>query len=179
MFMRKGCLFGCGGWLVACVAIALIGWFVVVPRVTDSFEESIADGMSTIIADEINPFYSRSELQQGADVRFSFSTLNHEFETSQGDTVDTFRISAQGDELVLAVTVSDQTFDLAFVPRVTSSGELELAPVDDGGWWQRQFMGVLSGGFERAVNDWMDRNDLRLVDVALDGDTLILSVTGK
>lgn len=180
MFMRRGCLLGCGGWLIACAAIALLAWFVAIPRISDAFEESIADGISTIIADEINPLYSRSELQQGADVRFSFGIMNREFESSDdAASVDQFRISSSGNQIIIAVEVSDQTFDVAFVPRVTSDGYLELEPVDDGGWWQRQFMNVLSGGFDSAVNRWLDQNDLRLVGVTLDGDTLVLSVTGK
>lgn len=171
---------GCGGWLIACVAIGLLAWFVALPRISDAFEDSVADGISTIIADQIDPLYSRSQLQQGADVPFSFRVLNQEFERSSDEnSVEAFRITSRGGQLLLEAELSGQKFDVAFVPKVTSDGQLELEPVDDGGWWQRQFMSVLSGGFEGAVNQWLDRNDLRLTGVSLEGETLVLSVTGK
>lgn len=180
MFMRRGCLLGCGGWLIACVAIALLGWFVLIPRISNTLEDSLADSFSTIIADEINPLYSRSQLQQGADVRFSFDTLNREFqETDEADSIDSFRIHTSGNQIIIALEINDRTFDVAFVPSVSSDGQLELRPVDDGGWWQRQVMNVLSGGFEGAVNRWLDQNDLRLEGVTLSGDALLLSVVGK
>ena len=180
MFMRRGCLFGCGGWLVACVVLALLAWFVAVPRISDSLEDGLADSFSTIIAEEINPLHSRSELQQGAEVRFSFNIINREFqEADDADAIDSFRIRSNGDQIVIALEISDRTFDVAFVPRVTSHGYLELQPVDDGGWWQRQFMNVLSGGFEGAVNRWLDQNDVQLTGVTLEDDALVLSVTGK
>lgn len=180
MFMRRGCLLGCGGWLIACVAIALLGWFLVIPRIGDALSDSLADGVSTMIADEINPLYSRTELQQGADVRFSFATINRSLQTTNDDgTVDAFQIRASGNQIVISADFNNQTFDVAFVPRVTESGTLELDLQDDDGWLERQVMGVISGGFEQAINSWLDRNDLRLVGVTLDGDSVILSVTGR
>lgn len=180
MFMRRGCLFGCVGWLIACVAIGLLGWFFVIPQITDTLQDGVSDGVSTMIADEINPLYSRSELQQGEDVRFSFSTINTALlVSSQDEAVDSIQITSSGNEIVIAASANGQTFDVSFVPSVSADGQLELEPVDDGGWWQRQFTGILSGGFEKAVNEWLDRNDLQLTDVSLDGDTLVLSVTGK
>lgn len=177
--MRRGCLFGCGGWLVACVVIAMLAWFIGVPRISDAIKDNLADDLSTMIADEINPLYSRSELQQGADVRFSFSMLNQELQSSTDGDINEFRITSSGDNIIIELDTSGRTFDVEFVPGVTSDGRFELKPVDDGGWWQRQLMNVLSGGFEKAVNDWLDSNDLRVTNVTLDGDTLVLSVTGK
>lgn len=180
MFMRRGCLFGCVGWLIACVAIGLLGWFFVVPQISDALEGSVSDGISTMIADEINPLHSRSELQQGADVRLSFSTINQSLQTSNEDeTLDSIVITSAGNEIVIRAEFNDQSFDVSFNPSVSSDGQLELDPVDDGGWWQRQFTGILSGGFEKAVNEWLNQYDLQLTDVTTDGDSLILSVTGK
>lgn len=180
MFMRRGCMFGCIGWLIACVAIGLLGWFFVIPQITEVLEDSVSDGISTMIADEISPLYSRSELQQGADVRLSFSTINDALQTSsQDETVDNIVITSAGDELTIRAEVNGQSFDIAFVPGVNAEGQLELEPVDDGGWLQSQFTGILSGGFEKAVNEWLNQYDLQLTDVTTDGDSLILSVTGK
>lgn len=180
MFMRRGCLFGCVGWLIACVAIGVLGWVFVIPQITDSLKDGVSDGISTMIADEINPMHSRAELQQGAEVRFSFSTINQSLRASDTDeTVDAIEITSVGNEIVIRAEVSDQSFDVSFIPGVSADGQLELEPVDDGGWLQRQFTGILSGGFERAVNSWLDTNDLQLTGVTLDGDTLVLSVTGK
>ena len=180
MFMRRGCLFGCFGWLIACVAIGLLGWFFVIPQISDALEDSVSDGISTMIADEIIPLHSRTQLQQGADVRFSFSTINDAMRTANEDeTVDNIVITSAGNELTIRAEFNGQSFDVSFVPEVTSDGRLDLEPVDDGGWWQRQFTGILSGGFEKAINQWLERNDLRLTDVTLDGDTMVLSVTGN
>lgn len=180
MFRRRGCLFGCGGWLIACVALGFIGWFIVVPRISDSLSDSIADGVATMIAQDINPLHSPTELQQGADVRFPFGTMNRSLQNENQDgSVDSFLISAEGRHISIELEVADNVFDISFEPRVTSEGRFELHAVDDGGWVQRQFMGVLGDGFEKGINSWLDRNDLRLVDITMDGDGIILSVTGK
>lgn len=180
MFGRKGCLIGCGGWLLLCVVLGLLGWFVLIPQVKDAVVDGVSDGISTMIADEINPLYSRAELQQGTDVRFSFGTINDALRTStQDEAVDRVAVTSSGNELTISAEANGQSFDISFVPGVTADGTLELEPVDDGGWWQSQFSGILSGGFEKAVNQWLEVNDLRLTDVSLDGDTLVLSVTGK
>lgn len=180
MFMRRGCLFGCVGWLIACSAVGLLAWFVVIPQISGVLEDSVSDGISTMIADEINPMYSRTQLQQGAEVRFSFDTINRTMRSSNdNDAVDTVVITSSGNQLVIRAEFNDQSFEFGFVPDVTGDGQFNLDPVDEGGWWQRQFTGILAGGFESSINTWLDRNDLRLVNTWLEGDTLILSVTGK
>lgn len=180
MFMRRGCLFGCAGWLVACAAVGLLAWFFVVPRITDVLEESVSDGISTMIADEIEPLYSRAQLQDGAEVRFSFDTINRAMRSSnESGSVDSVVITSAGNRLLIRAEVSDQSFEFGFVPQVTDDGRLNLEPVDDGGWWQRQFTGILSGGVESSINEWLDRNNLRLTDVNLENDGIVLSVEGQ
>lgn len=175
-FARRGCTFGCGGLLILCVALGFIGWFVVIPGLGDALEDGVSDGIATMIADEILPFHSRNELQAGTDVRFSFATINNEMQRQDQDA--TIRITSSGNEVVIEADYNGQTFDISFLPSVSSNGRLELEPVDDGGWLQSQFTGILSGGFEKAVNEWLDRNDIILTDVTTDGDALVLSVTG-
>ncbi len=180
MFMRRGCLFGCFGWLIACVALGVLGWFFLLPMFTESLEDGVADAISTVIVEEVDPFHSRSELQQGTDVRFSFSTINRTLRMSTEDeNVDSIEVATANDEITIRADFRDQSFDVTFIPKVSADGELELDSVDDGGWWQRQFTGILSGGFEKSFNQWLDRNDLRLTDVRLEDEVLVLSVTGK
>lgn len=181
MFMRRGCLFGCFGWLIACVAVGLLAWFLVIPRIGDSLQDGVSEGISTVIADQVDPFHSRTELQGGTDVRFSFATINRELQAaaSDEDDIDQMMITSSGNRIVIRAEFTNQSFEFGFTPVVTADGQLEMQPDDDGGWWQQQFTGILGGGFERAINEWLDRNDLRLTNIELDGDTLILSVTGK
>jgi hypothetical protein len=180
MFMRRGCMFGCFGWIIACLALGLLGWFLVLPQISGALEDGVSEGISTMIADEVDPRFSHAQLQQGADVPFTFSTINRAMQSSNdGGTVDNVNITSAGNRLLIRAEVADQTFEFAFIPGVTNDGRLSLDPVDGGGWFQRQILGILSGGFEGAINQWLDRNDLRLVDVILDGETIVLSVSGR
>lgn len=180
MFMRRGCLFGCAGWLLACVAAGMLIWFVAIPRFTGAIEQGISEGVATMIAQEIDSRIPRSQLQQGGDVRFSFDTINRSLRNAAADeNVESLVITSSGNQLVIRAEIAQQEIELAFVPGVTSDGKLDLEPVGDSGWIQQQTMGVLGGGFESAINEWLNRNDLRLVDVSLEGDTLILNVTGN
>lgn len=177
--MRRGCLTGCLGMLVVCVIVSLLGWFVVIPRVSDAVSDSVANGISTIVSDEIDPQYTRSELQNGAEVEFSFATINRELAvTNEDEAVQDIVITSEGNTIIIRASIETQTYDVEFQPRVVD-GRLELEHIDDGGWLQRQFMGILSGGFEKSINSWLEANGLRLQDVTVSGDSLILFVIGE
>lgn len=180
MFRRRGCLFGCGSLLLICVVFGLLGWFVALPRLTDALEDSVSDGMSTVIADQIETVYNPAELQNGTQVEFSFATINRELaaETTEGN-VQNLEITSSGNQIVLRAESNGQTFEFGFIPTVTNDGRIELEPAEDGGWWERQFVGILSGGFEKSINGFLERNNLVLTGIELDGDTMILDVTGE
>ena len=179
MFRRRGCLFGCGSLLLICVLFSLLGWFVVIPRVSDALQDSVSDGVSTVIADQIETVYNPNELQNGTQVEFSFATINRELATSteEGD-VQNLEITSSGNQLVLRAESNGQTFEFGFIPTVTSDGRIELEPAEEGGWWERQFVSILSGGFEKSINEFLERNNLVLTGIELEGDTMILDVTG-
>lgn len=181
MFRRRGCLFGCGGFLLLCVIASSIGWFFGVPRVVDSLQEQVADGVSTIVDDSVFSNYSRSELQQGRTLRLNFTALNVELEDASTDTtdLDSIQILGRGYDIVMSTTVSGQTYEIAFTPSVGDDGRLDLISVDEGGWWQQQTMKVLGGGFEKSINTWLERNDLVLTDVSVESDAIVLTVTGR
>lgn len=180
MLRRRGCLFGCGSFLILCVAAGLLTWFVAIPRISDAIESGLSDEISTFIADEINPLHSRSELQQGTDVTFSFATINRMLaQETTDENIEGMRITSRDESIIFEIALAEQDFEFEFRPGISSDGELMLEPVDEGGWWQRQFMNVTSGGFEKAINQWLESNDLTLTDVSVDGDTIILSVEGK
>lgn len=174
---RRGCVFGCGSLLLICVLASALGWFVVVPRVSDALETGISDGISTMIAIEVP---SVANLRQGGEVEFSFATFNEQLRRSNdNNSVDSILITSSGDEMVLRVETNGQTLEYGFVPTVTSDGTFELKPRSDGSWFQEQIMSVFSGGVEKSFNTWMQQNDLRLVGVSLDGDSITLDVTGN
>ncbi len=181
MFRRRGCLLGCGGFLILCVIASGIGWFFGVPRAVDALRDEVADGVSTIVAENVFSNYSRTRLQQGQDVRISFSALNAELQDASDseDNLDSLRIVSRGNNIVMSASVSGQTYEIAFTPGITSDGHLDLINVDEGGWWQQQTMTVLGGGFEKSINTWLDQNGLVLTDVTVEADSIILSVTGR
>lgn len=180
MFRRRGCLFGCGSILLVCVVAGLIGWFVAIPRLSTAFEDSVRDGLATVIADAVNPLYSRSQLQDGESVRFPFDVINQNLaESNQDAQVDSFEVTTSGNQIVMRAVFNSQEMEIGFVPEITQDGRLNLEPVDEGGWWQQQLMTVLGGGFEASINDWLDLNGLILTDIELEPDAIILIVTGQ
>lgn len=179
-FRRRGCLLGFSVFFALCVAFGLLGWYVGIPRFTGAIEDGLSDSLATEISRDINPLYSRADLQDGQDVRFSFESINRTLESSNSDNPeDTVRITTSGDRIVMRAEIQGQEFDAAFVPSVSNDGKLALDPVDDDGWWMKQFMNILSGGFEGGINEWLEVNGLILTGVELDGDGIILSVAGE
>jgi len=185
MFLRRrGCLFGCGGFLLFCVAISLIGWFIGIPRVTDALEEGLGESISTAIADDLSGNFSLNQLRSGADVRISFDTINQNLmepgrTTDNLEQVERFEVSGRGDELVLSAWFNGQSYEMVVVPEVTQDGRLNLRTVNDGGWLQGKILEVLAGGMERAVNDWLEVNGLVLTGVELEQNGMILYVQGE
>lgn len=177
MLRRRGCLFGCGSFLLICVLASALGWFVVIPRVSDALESSISDSMATIIAQEVP---SLASLQQGGEVAFSFASFNQQLQSANANNgMDSISITSSGNQLVLRVETNGQTLEYGFVPTVTSDGMLELEPQGDGSWLQGQIMDVFSNGVEMSFNQWLQESHLHLVGVSLDGDAIILDVAGN
>lgn len=185
MFLRRrGCLFGCGSFLLICVVISLAGWFVGIPRLSTALQEGLGDSISTAIADDLPGGYTQSELRDGADVRISFDTINANLsepaQTSDNPTqVERFEITGRGDELVLTGWFNGDSYEMVVVPEVSRDGRLNLRTVNDGGWFQGKILEVLSGGTERAVNDWLEANGLVLTDVEVDEGGMTLYVHGE
>ncbi len=184
MFLpRRGCLFGCGSFLLICVVLSLAGWFVGIPRLSDALEEGLGDSISTAIAVDLSGGFSQSQLQSGADVRISFDTINTNLmepgqTTNNLEQVERFEITSRGDELVLTGWFNGDSYEMVAVPEVTSDGRLNLRTVNEGGWLEGKILDVLAGGMERAVNDWLGVNGLVLAGVELEEDGMILTVHG-
>lgn len=174
-------MLGCGGFLMLCVIASSIGWFFGVPRVVDSLQDQVSDGVSTIVADSVFSNYSQAELQQGQTLRLGFDALNVELQDASNDSgdLDSIQIVGRGYDIVMSATVTGQTYEIAFTPSVGPDGRLDLISVDEGGWWQQQTMKVLGGGFEKSINTWLDRNGLVLTDVSVESDAIVLTVTGR
>ena len=180
MFRRRGCLFGCGSFVILGIAALLLIWFVAIPRISDAFEDSVSDGLSTVIADEIDPLYSRAQLQDGEDVRFSFESINqHMRDTNQDEQVDKVELVSSGDQMVMRATLNNMDWEIAFIPQVTQDGRLRLEPAQEGDWFEERVMDILGGGLEAAINEWLQRNGVYLTDVTLEPDGIILSVAGE
>ena len=185
MFLRRrGCLFGCGSFLLICVVISLAGWFVGIPRLTSSLQEGLGDSISTAIADDLSGGYSQAELRNGADIRLPFETINANLRepaqtTTNLDQVERFEITSRGEELVLTGWFNGDSYEMVVVPEVTQDGRLNLRTVNDGGWFQGKVLDVFAGGMERAVNNWLDLNGLFLTGVELESDAMILTVHGE
>ena len=180
MFRRRGCLFGCGSFLFLGLVAILLIWFVAIPRISDLFEDSVSEGLSTVIAEEIDPLYSRAQLQDGEDVRFSFDTINAQMrDTTQDDQVDKVELFSSGDQVIMRATLNNREWEIAFVPQVTQEGRLQMEPASDGDWFEDRVMDILGGGLETAINEWLQRNGVYLTDVTLEPDAIVLTVAGE
>ena len=180
MFRRRGCLFGCGSFLFLGLAAILLIWFVAIPRISDAFEDGVSDGLATVIADEIDPLYSPSQLQGGEDVRFSFTTLNEQMRDSNQDgQVDKVELLTAGDQIVMRAVLNNQEWEIALIPEVTQDGRLQLNPADEGSWFEDRVMDIHGGGLEKAINEWLQRNGLVLTGLTLEPNGIVLSVTGE
>jgi hypothetical protein len=185
MFLRRrGCLFGCGSFLLICVVVSLAGWFVGIPRLSNALEEGLGESISTAIVEDLTGNFSQNELQSGADVRISFDTINTSLmepgqTTDNLEQVERFEITSRGDELVLTGWFNGDSYEMVAIPEVTPDGRLNLKTVSDGGWLQGKILDVLAGGMERAVNDWLGLNGLVLTGVELEEDGIILMVHGE
>lgn len=180
MFRRRGCLFGCGSFILLGLLATLLIWFVAIPRISDAFEDGVSDSLATVIADEIDPLYSQSQLQSGEDVRFSFTTLNQQMrDSNQDDQVDKVEILSSGDQIVMLAVMNNREWEIALIPEVTQDGRLQLNPAADGSWIEDRVMDILGGGLEAAINEWLQRNGLVLTGLTLEPNGIVLSVTGE
>lgn len=181
MFRRRGCLFGCSSILLVCVVMGLLGWFIGIPRVVDSLQDGVGDTISTYVAEEVSSGYSRSELQQGADVPFYFAAINNDLGVSDANAngIEELSIIGEGDEIVMQATFTNGSYEIAFIPSVTGDGRLKLTPTTDGNWFEGKVMDVLGGGFENSINTWLDENGLVLTNINVGQDVVVLSVIGE
>lgn len=180
MFMRRrGCALGCGGLLLVCVLLSAATWFVGVPRLRDAAQDGLSQVLSTEIAQEIDTKYSQADLREGQTISVPINTWDQALNDANQEGQGTFGVLTEGEHIVLTWNYQDQSWQLRFEPGVTADGRLNLEPQGDHNWIEGQVTTVLSGGFERAFNDWLDRNGLELTDVAVSGDSLELTVEGN
>lgn len=183
MTTKKAFTLGCGGILVFCVAMCLIIWLIQLPRLTADFEDKVANGVATLIAEDIDPHYSPEELQRGQDVRISFRALNG-YMLDSVDHQNVFIEFTSTSEIVwISGAGIEDNFDfnveMVVVPEATEDGRLRLRPADGQGWFGERLLTVIGVGLETTINDWLDRNNLILTDVTLAPGTMILSVEGE
>lgn len=176
-FGRRGCTFGCGGLLLLCVALGLVSWFVILPRFSDELENELSRGISTAIAVDLSGNYSGEELRAGQTVEIPLARLNSELESNDDST--TFGFIDRNGRLILTMEYQGSTWELEFQPEVTDNGQLNLEPLTDGNWLENTVSDVLSGGFEKSINTWLDENNLVLTDVRLENGQVQLTVRGR
>lgn len=184
MFRRRGCLFGCGSFVLVCLIVSLLVWFVGVPRTIDWFEDDLSGRISTAIDDSLFGQYSPAQLRQGTEVRLPFANLNTAlFEpvetTNDPQQVEHIEITSEGNNLVMRAWFNGQAYDFTYAVSVNDDGTLNLTGLEDKSWLEDRLMEVMEGGLEKSINTWLDLNDLQLVDVWLEGDAMVLSVTER
>lgn len=174
---RRGCLIGCGGFLLFCVVVSLFTAFVLFPRAKVGLEKEISNSLATEIATQVDSQYSQEELQRGASISVPLSTWSDEINNNP-ESDGTISLFMRGEQVVIRWELQQQSIELRFDPKATADGRLSLESSDGLGWFERQFSDVLGGGFEKAFNEWLDRNNLILVGVESDGENLLLKVKG-
>jgi hypothetical protein len=176
---RRGCLFGFTGIIGLLVLCCAVGWFVALPRVQDQVRDDLSEALTTQVANQFE-----AQLPAGVDLEpgqytISLSSLEDQVAGQMTDqTFDAFRIYSDGQDLVLSVGSSGQTFEYRGTPGVSADGQLVM----DGMSATNDVLGFvlppdkLGDAVEGAVNRYVGAQGLRLGDVRVEGDQLVFDL---
>lgn len=171
---RRGCLISFGALAGLTLICCVLLWFVGLPRFQDSIADSLGDGLSTEVANQIDT--------TGADLapdtyRISMTQLEQQLQDSGGtQNVDDITFSAENGEIVLNFGSQGQSFGYSGVP-VAENGRLELTEVsaDGGGFLNNLFPAdKLADAVEGGVNSYFEARGLDIASVTAENDELVI-----
>jgi hypothetical protein len=170
--MRRGCLFGCGGFIVLGLAACLLLYFVGLPRVQDRVADDFQEGVSTVVADGLD-----AAIAEGStSFVLTEAQLNSQLSDDVEDSDVVANITPDGISIDLQVqNSSDREIGYSAVPTVVD-GKLELTNVESEGWMERFLpKDKLADAVEDGVNGVLAERGLVLTDIALGEGEMILT----
>jgi hypothetical protein len=173
--MRRVFMIGCLGILGLCVVCAGLGYFVGLPRVRDGLRDGVADFGATEVAEVFstpaNVSAGRYVLTE-ADINARIREENPDAQNIDDWIVE---LTPQGYEIGFRASGDDVTYSGNMV---AENGRLKVTDsAADASFFEWFFSADAMGdALEKAVNRWLDANNLQLTDVEL-GDGQVTLVT--
>lgn len=176
---RRGCLLSFTTIIGLLVLCCVLGWFVALPRVQNQVRDDLSDALTTQVANQFEAQLPAGVNLEPGQYTISLASLEDEVAGQMSDqTFDAFRIYSEGQDLVLSVGSSGQTFEYRGTPGVSASGELVM---DNMSATNDVFEFVLppdklGDAIEGAVNRYVGAQGLRLTDVRIEGNQLVFDL---
>lgn len=165
-----------GALLVCCLLVFFVG----LPRFQDSIRDELAKELSTQVANQFEAQLPSGVSLEPGEYRVSLATIEQQIVTnSNGNSVNSVKLSGQGNEIVMSIETSGQDIEFRGVPTVDAAGNLELADMTSNAGAVNYLIpaDMIGGALEKSVNLYLQGQGLHLQDVTVDGDDLVFSVT--
>lgn len=156
--------------LLCCV----LGWFVGLPRLHNSFENALGNAIDDTIAQRLDP-------ASDGTIRIPLSDIEQSIEDNNQDSntrIEGMQISGEGNRIVVRFGSSGQDWGFSGEPTV-SNGRLDIVGMEgDNGFLNRLLPpSIFEHGIEQGVNNALDARGLTLDAVDIQNDALILTVS--
>ena len=172
---RRGCLVTLGVFALLILVCCGLGFFVGLPQLRDTFEDGIAEGVSTQVSEQL----PAGELPPGT-YTISLAELERQLSTSvDTQNVQGISLSAAGDRLELGIeTDTNQTLTYSGQP-VAENGRLVMQDMDANNGALEFFLPAdqLGDALERGVNDYFAVRGLEIASIALEPDQIVVEAT--
>jgi len=176
---RRGCLWGVTGSFGLLLVCCLLVFFVGLPRFQDSVRDELAKELSTQVANQFEAQLPSGVTLQPGEYRVSLATIEQQLvSNTSGNSVNSVRLSGQGNEIVMSIETSGQDIEFRGVPTVNTAGDLELTDMTSNAGAVNYIIpaDMIGGVLEKSVNLYLQGQGLHLQDVTVDGDDLVFSV---
>lgn len=171
----RGCLITLGVFTLLILVCCGLFVFVGIPRVRDSIETEVAEGLSTQVTEQL----PAADLQPGT-YPISIAALERELNTSiDAQGVQGISLSTLGDQIQLGVE-ADANQSIVYTGRpVAENGALVM----EGMSVNNEALGFilpadqLGDAIEQGVNDYFASRGLQITGIELQGDELVVEAT--
>lgn len=177
---RRGCLFGISGSFILLLVCCGVLYFVGLPEFQNRVRDELADELSTRVAIQLQSQLPDGVGMEAGEYRIGLVSLEHQITSGLGQgAIENFDITSEGDRLVISMGSGGQMLEYRGTPTVNANGQLEITDMSSNGGVTDYLLppDKLAGAVERGVNNYLAAEGLRLQDVRLEDDWLVMSVT--
>lgn len=179
LMMRRGCLWIVGGALGLLLLCCALGWFVAIPNVRNNIRNELTDQLSTNVATQIAAQIPAGQQIPTGQFTISIADVENQIRRNFDQaSIDAVAISTANGEIVLDVDSGNQTVQYRGVP-MAQDGRLVMTEMH-GDSDIANFVfppDKLGDAIERGVNDYFATQNVRIDDIQLTGDELIVQTS--